>query len=175
MKLVRPDVAYRASYIAAMREFQAEGAPNYTNLDLDVMDQHFVDYVRNLLLREHTVPSGWVTETVMWAVDEQGFIGQISLRHHLTDALRRFGGHIGYAVRPSRRREGHGTAMLRQMLPIARARGLDKVMLTCDTTNVASQKIIQANGGVLEDIIQNESRPVPTMRWWIDLASISPQ
>lgn len=169
MKLVRPDVAYQASYIAAMREFKAEKLWHYTDLDIEQMDANFEDYVRTLHMREHTVPAGWVTETVMWAVDDAGFIGRISFRHYLTDALRRFGGHIGYEVRPTRRKEGHGTAMLREMLPIARAKGLQMVMLTCDTTNIGSQKIIQANGGVLEDIIQNESRPVPTMRWWISL------
>lgn len=169
MKLIRPDVAYQTSYIAAMHEFKAEQLWHYTNLDIEQMDANFDDYVRALHLREHIVPSGWVTETVMWAVDEAGFIGRISFRHYLTDALRRFGGHIGYEVRPTRRKEGHGTAMLREMLPIVRAKGLQMVMLTCDTTNIGSQKIIQANGGILEDIIQNESRPVPTMRWWIRL------
>jgi predicted acetyltransferase len=59
--------------------------------------------------------------------------------------------------------------MLHEMLPIARAKGLDKVMLTCDDNNLGSQKIIITNGGVLEDVIQNDFRPVPTMRWWITL------
>ncbi|MCL4252660.1 MAG: GNAT family N-acetyltransferase [Anaerolineae bacterium] len=169
MKLVRPDVAYQTSYISAMREFQAEGLPHYTNLDLEIMNADFADYVRSLVMREHTVPAGWVTETVLWGVDEGGFIGRIAFRHHLTESLRQFGGHIGYDVRPTRRKEGHGTAMLTQMLAIARARGLDKVMITCDQTNIGSQKIIQANGGILEDVIQLDFRPVPTMRWWISL------
>ncbi|MDX2074838.1 MAG: GNAT family N-acetyltransferase [bacterium] len=168
-RLITPDIAYKDSYIAAMREFKAEGLLHYVDLDIDQMERDFDDYVRGLLDREHTVPSGWVTETVMWLVDEKGFIGRISFRHYLTDSLRRFGGHIGYEVRPTRRKEGHGKAMLRDMLPIARARGLEKVMLTCDQTNIGSQKIIQGNGGVLEDVIQLDFRPTPTMRWWISL------
>ncbi|MDZ4671892.1 MAG: GNAT family N-acetyltransferase [Phototrophicales bacterium] len=167
--LIRPDIAYKDSYITAMHEFKAEKLWHYTDLDIEQLERDFDDYISGLLMREHTVPAGWVTETLLWLVDEKGFIGRISFRHYLTDSLQRFGGHIGYEVRPTRRNEGHGTAMLHEMLPIARAKGLDKVMLTCDDDNLGSQKIIITNGGVLEDVIQNDFRPVPTMRWWITL------
>jgi predicted acetyltransferase len=170
-QLVRPDLAYKDSFVDAIREFHAEKLWHYADMDVDQFEHDVEDYIRDLHLREHTVPVGWVTETVMWWVDERGFIGRISFRHHLNDKLRVFGGHIGYEVRPTRRNEGHGTAMLNAMLPIVRARGLDKVMLTCDTTNIGSQKIIRANGGELEDIIQNDFRPTPTMRWWITLSN----
>jgi predicted acetyltransferase len=168
-RLIRPEIAYKDSYIAAMQEFKAEKLWHYVDLDIEQLERDFDDYLREVVMREHTVPAGWVTETRLWLVDEKDFIGRISLRHHLNESLRRFGGHIGYEVRPTRRKEGHGTRMLREILPIARAKGLDKVMLTCDDDNVGSQKIIIANGGVLEDVIQNDFRPVPTMRWWITL------
>lgn len=170
-KLVRPDVRYQQSYMEAVHEFKAEGLVQYESLDIAYLETQFEDYVATILAREHTVPAGWVTDTLMWCVDDAGFIGRISFRHTLTESLRQFGGHIGYEVRPSRRKEGHGTAMLCAMLPIARAKGLDKVMLTCDLGNIGSEKIIRANGGVLEDVIQLDFRPVPTMRWWITLGS----
>jgi predicted acetyltransferase len=69
----------------------------------------------------------------------------------LTPALLEGGGHIGYDVRPSARRRGHATAMLCAALPLARGLGIESALVTCDVTNVASRKVIEAAGGILED------------------------
>lgn len=61
------------------------------------------------------------------------------------------GGHIGYDVRRSRRRAGHATAMLAATLPVAHRLGIDPALVTCDADNVGSRRVIEANGGVLED------------------------
>jgi predicted acetyltransferase len=74
------------------------------------------------------------------------------------------GGHIGYDVRPSARRRGHATAMLRAALPVARGLGIESALVTCDEDNVASRKVIEANGGVFED--QRGDK----LRFWIPTA-----
>jgi predicted acetyltransferase len=61
------------------------------------------------------------------------------------------GGHIGYDVRPSMRRRGYATAMLREALPIAKSLGIDPALITCRQDNVASRKVIEANGGIFDD------------------------
>ena len=58
-------------------------------------------------------------------------------------------GHIGYAVVPWKRGRGYATQALRLMLDEARAVGLDHVEITTDLDNLASQKVILANGGIL--------------------------
>ena len=58
-------------------------------------------------------------------------------------------GHIGYTVVPWKQGRGFATAALRQLLPFAKVRGLTFVDLTTDPDNVASQKVITANGGYL--------------------------
>jgi predicted acetyltransferase len=167
-RLVFPDVRYQNSFIAAMEEFQAEG--RQTDLSLRQLEQHFPEFIARLRDTHHPPPdSGLVPETLYWAVDDREYIGHISLRHRLNPSLERYGGHIGYEVRPSRRREGHGTRMLALLLPHARRLGLQRVLITCSEDNIGSRKIIQTNGGQLQDIIQNEFQDVPTMRWWIDL------
>ncbi len=94
---------------------------------------------------------GHVPCTTWWWVDGPDYLGRIALRHRLTGGLRETGGHIGYDVRPSARRRGHATAMLRAVLPHARSLGIEQVLVTCDTDNIGSRRVIESNGGVLED------------------------
>lgn len=169
-RIERPSVDYKASFIAGARELKADGHHNYVDLNFTMLESNFAAYVQRELDREKKPARfGWVSDTVYWGVDDQGFIGTIKLRHWLTDSLREYGGHIGYEVRPSRRKEGHGTRMLALVLPEARQRGLERVMLTCDDDNIGSQRIIQANGGVYERTVSLPYRDKPTMYWWIDL------
>ena len=90
----------------------------------------------------------WVPCTTLFWVEEDTLLGVINLRHALNEFLRTFGGHIGYSVRPSARRKGHATSMLRAILPHARALGLDHVLVTCDPDNIGSLRAIEHNGGV---------------------------
>lgn len=60
-------------------------------------------------------------------------------------------GHIGYAVVPWKRRQGHATAALRLMLEAARERGLSWVTITTQPDNLASQRVILSQGGVFQE------------------------
>lgn len=81
-------------------------------------------------------------------------------------------GHIGYAVVPWKRRRGYATLALRQLLPDARAEGLPYVEITTDPDNVASQRVIEANGGVLVErfVKPPQHGSVPGLRYRIALA-----
>ena len=96
--------------------------------------------------------------------DDEEVVGRISLRHTLTPWLLEVGGHIGYAVRPTARRRGHATTALGLMLRVAAERGIDPVLVTCDDDNVGSRRVIEANGGVLEDVRNRK------MRFWLPSA-----
>jgi predicted acetyltransferase len=93
------------------------------------------------------------------------------LRHKLTPALRVEGGHIGYGVRPSLRGKGFGSEILRQTLFRAKSLGLTKVLLTCGKNNIASAKVIVANGGVLESEAYYPPRDEVLQKYWINLAA----
>ena len=58
-------------------------------------------------------------------------------------------GHIGYSVVPWKRRRGYATEALGLILDDAQAEGLPFVVLTTDPDNGVSQRVIEANGGVL--------------------------
>jgi predicted acetyltransferase len=106
-------------------------------------------------------PAGWVPCTTLWWVDGEDYLARIAIRHRLTPILLEMGGHVGYDVRPSARRLGHGTAMLAAALPVARRLGIDPALITCDADNVGSRKVMEANGGVYED------RRGVKLRYWV--------
>lgn len=111
----------------------------------------FVDEIRAHRLEQTPRPDGYVPDTELWWSDGEEFLGRVSIRHRLTPALLEMGGHIGYDVRPSARRRGYATAMLRDALVVARELGIDPTLVTCDVGNIGSRTVIERNGGVLED------------------------
>jgi len=94
-------------------------------------------------------------------------LGAIALRHTLNQLLTDVGGHIGYSVRPSERRRGLATWALGLTLDEARKLGIDRVLITCRVTNVASARTIEKAGGVFEDV--RGTGPDQVRRYWIDL------
>ncbi|TDP91078.1 GNAT family N-acetyltransferase [Labedaea rhizosphaerae] len=173
-RLRLPSLDSHASFVAAMAEFLAEGrgAPDDdTMVGAELRDgrwrsaEGFAEFVAMLHEDEVRPPrAGWVTCTTWWWCEGSTYLGRIALRHELTEQLRTVGGHIGYDVRPSARRQGHATAMLAAVLPHARERGIDELLLTCDPDNVGSQRVIEANGGVFEG--EREGK----FRYWISVA-----
>ncbi len=173
-----PDVRLRRSYLAAISEFAAEGcgAPgDRSNTARQIRtwsgiwesEDGFSTFVEELRAESDPLrarPHGLVTSTTWWWVEGEEYLGRIALRHHLNEELLEIAGHIGYEVRPSARRRGNATAMLAALLPLVRAVGIDAVLITCDVTNVGSRRVIQANGGLLEDERHGK------LRFWIPRA-----
>lgn len=121
-------------------------------------------YARGEQLPPHLVP-----ETFLFAFNATRIVGRVSLRHELNEPLLRLGGHIGYVVVPGFRRQGYATAILRAALDIAFNRlGIPRVLLTCDEDNVGSIKVIETNGGVLENVVRDPALVVPRRRYWIE-------
>ena len=159
-RLVRPNTRYERSVREAVAEFRAEGRDPGINQPRS--DESFAEFVARLrrMADPAYVVDGFVPQTVFWLVDGDTYIGRLSLRHRINDDLRRIGGHIGYDIRPSMRRRGYGTRALSLALDEARRIGLDRVLITCDRENIGSRRIIERNGGILED--ENHD---PRSRW----------
>jgi len=134
---------------------------------------NFEDYISWLGLSSQGVnlPPGHVAHSTFWLLDSDNeIVGVSNIRHELTDALVKFGGHIGYGVRPSARRRGYATEILRLSLAEARAIGIGHVRLTCDQDNIASAKTIIKNGGVLDEVEYMSEHGHVVQRYWIKAA-----
>jgi predicted acetyltransferase len=113
------------------------------------------------------LPSGLVPATFLVADVTGQIVGRTSIRHDLNEFLVREGGHIGYGVVAEHRRRGYATEILRQSLIIARALGIDRVLVTCDEDNVGSATVIERCGGVLESLVDSDTG-IAKRRYWID-------
>lgn len=171
MKLVHPSLIYRTEYLAALQE--TEGETGETQLQKPDKNQTFEEFVQ--MWRDQSkgkkLHKGQVPATMYWLIDEGEVIGRIHLRHELNDFLLNYGGHIGYYIKPSKRRMGYGAKILQLGLTIARKMGMSKVLVICDVGNVGSQKIIEHCGGVLEDIVEQDENKPSKRRYWITLSS----
>lgn len=172
MELIRPNGCFKDSYLAAEEELAKEGLtllpPDYSLAEVQKDFGRFVADLKSFA-RGENLPKNYVPMTILWLIDKNEFIGRVKIRHSLNEYLNRFGGHIGYTIRPSKRRQGYGTKILELALVEAKKMGFSKILLTCDVGNIASQKIIERNGGMFESqMAQGGGRP-DKLRFWIDL------
>ena len=167
ISFVFPSEENRADVLEFYREFEeANGAcigfQNHDDYDL------WLQGMRNRKTATD-LPEGYVRENFYLCYEGAQMVGVFSLKFELTDYLLHYGGHVGYAVRPSCRLRGYATEILRHGLELSREFGFSKILAVCDEDNVASERVIVKNGGVLENELFDEEENVMVKRYWIDL------
>ena len=171
MLLLRPNASYLDEVSAYRSEFLAAGSSMDGTGMLRQTDA--AEWLRLLPLyeRPETVPKPLVPATQFIYVRESDrrLVGMLQVRHSLNEALRLFGGHIGYSIRPSERHKGYVSQMLKAALPFCKSLGLDRVLITCSKDNETSRRVILKNGGVYENTVQHPSENKELERYWITL------
>jgi predicted acetyltransferase len=168
-KFERPHAALAASYRAMVAEIRGDGE-ELIPFPLSFDHADFAAFLAKLAAceRGEEIPAGFVGHSTYWLVDAAGEVVAVSnLRHALTPRLRIEGGHIGYGVRPSARRKGHATEILRCTLRAARTRGIESALVTCAAGNAGSRGTILRCGGRLDSEEYVEARGEVVQRYWI--------
>ena len=172
LKLIKLTKKYEkqlGEMIDEWRRDQEENRTNHSPYAIFKNDYHDFDhYLEDL---EHkTETDGRVPDSVFFLLDadRDRLLGAVNIRHYLNEALLRDGGHIGDGIRPSERRKGYATEMIRLALIECRRLGIKRVLMVCDKDNIGSAKSIVRNGGVLENEITDEDGTVE-QRYWIEL------
>lgn len=170
LELVAPAMAYKDQVLAFKAEMLEYGSAfdGCNGLQKAETYEEWLDYQR--LGRKDRAPSKtWLTVRQ----SDGRVVGIIDCRSVLTDFLLQYGGHIGYCIRPSERRKGYAKEQLRLALEKYRAAGEERVLLTCDP-DTASERVILANGGVLENEVEDKvglSKTGTIRRYWITIRS----
>jgi predicted acetyltransferase len=115
------------------------------------------------------LPDNHVPSTMYWGFLGTELVGRLMLRHRLNERLSQTGGNIGYVVVPEYRRRGIATGMLRLALPLAKEHGLDRLLITCDEDNIASRRVIEKCGGLLDGVAPMPESGIIQCRYWIAL------
>ncbi len=172
LKLVFPSEEYKEQIEEYLKE-------HFENGEYELAGDGGLDRIKNfddwLLkvkrdLSEETIKESRMPATLFLGVrkSDNKVIGTIQIRHRLNENLLKNGGHIGDGVRPSERRKGYATEMIRLALEECKKIGINRVLMVCFKDNIGSAKSIINNGGILENELPAEDGKI-NQRYWISL------
>lgn len=171
--LVKPSELY-ADQVMAYRDEMLEHGDHFAGCawleDVESFSE-WIDFEGRLKAK---FQDNYVPSDVYLAIrqSDNRVVGIIDFRHPLSEFLFQFGGNIGYCIRPSERKKGYATEMLRLLLSKCHEHGETRVLLTCDKGNEASRRTIINNKGVLENEVADTvglGKSGIVQRWWITL------
>lgn len=136
------------------------GENGFINYGFNMKYEQFSNYLQGNIdmSRGVNLSLRYVPQTTYWLYIDGSPVGIGKIRAYLNAELRREGGHIGYTIRPSKRGRGYGKLMLRELLCKAKERNMKEVLITCYVNNTPSRRIIEGNGGILNDIVEGKCR-----------------
>lgn len=165
IQLVRPSEKYANSYRAYIKELGDEERYPFP-LDFDHSD--FSALLRRLddFEQGRNLPNGFVPSSTYWLIECGELVGVSNLRHLLNERIKNAGGHIGLSIRPMARGRGLGQRLLALTIMEARSKGLGELHIHCHKHNMASARMIRANGGVLVSEL-DDGTPAGTIQRYI--------
>ena len=175
LKLIKLSKQYEKALKEMIDEWKKDQEINHTDKSPYVIFKNdtcdFDYYLDNLELKE-PIPEGFVPDSTFFLLDEERdrLLGAVNIRHYLNEHLLLYGGHIGDGIRPSERRKGYATKMIALALEECKKLGINRVLMCCNSENIASKKSIIKNGGVLENIVIEDGKPLE--RYWIDISTM---
>lgn len=153
VRLVKPSKQYFDQIIELKKDFITNNEPRIQGSgSLDKYDD-LNEWLKSINEIEQGLNPKLVPTTYYLILLDNEVVGTISMRHYLTKDLEEFGGHIGYSIKPSARRKGYAKESLRLLLDLYQDK-YDEILIMCEDDNIASNKTVLANGGVLINQIE---------------------
>jgi len=166
MQIVSLTMDHEAALAAFTADFHDNGEPDIPGWFPEPEWDHAQLLTEvNAWARGERLEEGWVPCTSLFAEEDGQLLGIANVRHHLNDFLQTYGGHVGYGVRPSARGRGVATKLLAASLDLLRGLGQERALLTCAPSNLGSIKVIERNGGVLQDTYAHEQFGMVNRYW----------
>lgn len=168
-RLITPSKSYEEEWINYAKEYIKDN-PKLLPLEykFDISYDEWLKLIEDESVGKN-LKKGRVASSKYFLVNnENKILGGISIRHNIdTEYLFNYGGHIGYGIRPSERGKGYGNIILSLGLNEVKKMNINKILVTCLDDNIYSKKIIEKNGGILENKISFEDNFM--CRYWIKL------
>ena len=174
LQLIKPSKQYYKQYKQMMDEWNMEGsriAPWPLHLKY-----HTEEYFKEMLDRVEEVEKGenlgeYASSSTYWLYEDETdrLLGASNLRHYLTEDGLKLWGHIGYGIRPSERKKGYATELLKMTMKEAKKYNIDNVLLGAYTGNIGSWKVMEKCGGKFENIVIEDETGLPIKRYWIEI------
>ena len=145
-----PNHQHEALCKAFLKECETHQSELHGTSDLDAYPfEEWLEKVKRYRKGDN-LPSDRVKAETFLVFDKDELVGMVNIRLELNDYLRNIGGHIGYMVRPTKRRQGYAKALLKETLVFCKEHIKDThVIISCDEKNIASKKTILYHGGEL--------------------------
>jgi predicted acetyltransferase len=145
----RPSHDLVPSFVRMRDAFLAAGEDEWRHRGEEIAHSDPYAYVdlMNERARGRDVAEGFVRADEFWILDGGEVVGSLGVRHVLNDALKKLGGHIGYATHPGHRGRGVATFALHRGLSVLKHLGVQEALVTCQAENAASIRIIEKCGG----------------------------
>lgn len=153
IKLVKPSTVYFDQLIILKQDFSKNNGPRIQGSgSIDKYDD-LNEWLKSISDIEQGLNPKLVPSTYYLILSDDEVVGTICMRHYLTKDLEEFGGHIGYSIKPSARRKGYAKEALRLILELYKDK-YDEILIMCEDDNIASNKTILANEGILINQIE---------------------
>lgn len=167
LHLIYPQPDFLETFRQGLTEIRVQPTPydlRSVQQAISFMDSDFEGYWDYLAKSEsQDQPEGYVPSTTLWLMNGNKFVGLYDIRHYLTPALEKQGGHIGYQIIPSERGQGYVRDGLKLVLEWCHAHlNLDAVLLCCNQKNTASYRamtsVMREMGGYERPVIEIDNQ-----------------
>lgn len=166
-KLVTIDKVPKEVFGRMLADYARAGTP-FLNMFSEKDYPWFVSACRKNALGIN-LPAGMTPYVRYFLLEGADVVAQGDVRMRTSPELEAISGHLGYGVPPASRGKGYGTRMCAHLLSVAKKAGYKRVMVSCKMENKASARIIEKNGGQLEDVRYNKKDGCFYRRYWVDL------